>query len=240
MPKRALLITLFGLLVIAAGYRLVSRQATGPRAQSTGSGRPMRIVNDTGDVLRSMRDPRVMVEFTQPINYLGTDRWVLYDVADCEIHVFVEGDAQKRVKRLYWVQFEGYLPTVPHSYSYDSPTRVTLGPLEFFVDPWQSRSDAPYRRPGSDREHVFTLIRARGFKLPEELNSVRLVHLPDAEKRKELMIIYSEDLAPTGYTIAELEDGGKAAAQRPVIEKALRDRAIAGMKITRMGPRAYN
>ena len=28
---------------------------------------------------------------------------------------------------------------------------------------------------------------------------VRLVHLLDKEKRKELMIIYGEDLAPTGF-----------------------------------------
>jgi hypothetical protein len=39
---------------------------------------------------------------------------------------------------------------------------------------------------------------------------VRLVHLLDEEKRKELMIIYGEDLAPTGPTAGELSEGGKA------------------------------
>jgi hypothetical protein len=37
---------------------------------------------------------------------------------------------------------------------------------------------------------------------------VRLVHLLDAAKRKELMIIYAEALAPTGYTAANLKEGG--------------------------------
>jgi hypothetical protein len=55
--------------------------------------------------------------------------------------------------------------------------------------------------------------------------SVRLVHLLDEQKRKELMIIYSEDVAPTGLTAAELHEGGKAYDQWPAIEKNLVDRA---------------
>jgi hypothetical protein len=45
----------------------------------------------------------------QSLHY-AADRWVLYDIADCELHDFVDADAQKNVQRLYWVQFEGYIP----------------------------------------------------------------------------------------------------------------------------------
>ena len=54
---------------------------------------------------------------------------------------------------------------------------------------------------------------------------VRLVHLPDERKRKELMIIYGEDVASTGLTVAELPEGGKAYARWPAIEKDLVERA---------------
>jgi len=54
---------------------------------------------------------------------------------------------------------------------------------------------------------------------------VRLVHLPDERKRKELMIIYGEDVASTGLTVAELPEGGKAYARWPAIEKDLVARA---------------
>jgi len=30
---------------------------------------------------------------------------VLYGMADCELHAFVEADSQKNVERLYWIQF---------------------------------------------------------------------------------------------------------------------------------------
>ena len=42
------------------------------------------------------------------LEYLGSLEFVLYGVADAEQHLFaeIEGD---RVRRLLWVQFEGYL-----------------------------------------------------------------------------------------------------------------------------------
>jgi hypothetical protein len=54
---------------------------------------------------------------------------------------------------------------------------------------------------------------------------VRLVHLLDEQKRKELMIIYGEDLAAAGFSAAELSQGGKAFGQWPAIEKGLLERA---------------
>jgi hypothetical protein len=30
---------------------------------------------------------------------------------------------------------------------------------------------------------------------------LRLVHLPNEQKRKELMIIYGEDITPSGFTV---------------------------------------
>ena len=63
-------------------------------------------------------------------------------------------------------------------------------------------------------------MRAKGYQIPEAMY-VRLVHLLDKEKRKELMIIYGENLAPTGFTGAELSEGGKAHDRWPGIAGAL-------------------
>ena len=42
--------------------------------------------------------------------------------------------------------------------------------------------------------HIRKLIASRGYKMPANAMYVRLVHLLDEAKRKELMIIYGEDL----------------------------------------------
>jgi hypothetical protein len=187
------------------------------------TGPPERRVED--NVIISERNPKVRIELPKSIQYVGADRWVLYDMADCELHAFVEVDRQQKVERLYWVQFEGYLPTKPKlKHQYDSPRHATIGGWDFYVDTWTGTNEDKVTA-GSDTEHIEALIRAHGYKMPAGMMSVRLVHLLDEEKRKELMIIYGEDLSPTGFTAADLKEGGKAYDQWPAIEKGLIERA---------------
>jgi hypothetical protein len=178
-----------------------------------------------GNVITSERDPAVRIELPKAARYVGPDRWVLYDIADCELHAFVEADAQNNVQRLYWVQFEGYLPSRPDlHHTYDSPKHATVGGMDFYVDTWVRTKDAS-TESGSDREHIEALVRAKGYRMPEAMMYVRLVHLLDSEKRKELMIIYGEDLAPTGFTASELSEGGKAHGRWQGIADAMLERA---------------
>ena len=188
-----------------------------------------------GNIIVSARDPEMQIQLPQQVQYVGADRWVLYGIADCDLHAFVEADWKRNVQRLYWVQFEGYVPSRPElKHQYDSPWHTTIGAMDFYVDTWVRASDEKIR-PGSDREHIEALIRNKGYKIPAGMMYVRLVHLLDEQKRKELMIVYGEDLAPTGLTTADLSKGGNAYDQWPAIEKSLVERAEA--KITLEGPR---
>jgi hypothetical protein len=54
---------------------------------------------------------------------------------------------------------------------------------------------------------------------------VRLLHLLDEAKRKELMIIYGENLEPTSFSAVDLNKGGKAYDQLPALGKGLIERA---------------
>jgi hypothetical protein len=189
-------------------------------AQTTG---PERKVE--GNAISSERDPKVRIRLPESVQYIGADRWVLYEIADCELHAFVDADARKNVQRLYWIQFEGYLPTKPDlAHTYDSPRHTSIGGLDFYVDTW-TRADGEETRAGSDREHIESLIRSKGYKMPAGMMYVRLVHLLDEKKRQELMIIYGEDLAPTGFAAADLQEKGKAYHQWPAIDKGLVERA---------------
>ena len=178
------------------------------------------------NVITSERDPNVRIRLPTSVQYVGADRWVLYAIADCELHAFVDADEHKTVQRLYWVQFEGYLPAKPElKYGYDSPRHATIGGMDFYVDTWV-RASAPETKPDSDGAHVRALIRAKGYTSPAGMMYVRLVHLLDDQKRKELMIIYGEDLASTGFSAADLARGGKAYDRWPAVEKGLIERAI--------------
>src|SRR5437660_6627702 len=178
-----------------------------------------------GNVITSEREPKVRIQLPKSVQYIGADRWALYDIADCELHAFVEADGQKNVERLCWIQFEVYLPTEPGlKHAYDAPRHAQIGGLDFYVDTWVRPIDATTEQ-GSDRDHIETLIRGKGYKMPAGMMYVRLVHLLDEQKRKELMIIYGEDLSDTGYTAADLRSAGKAYARWPTIERDLVARA---------------
>lgn len=193
--------------------------------------RPERRVE--GNVVTSERDPKVKIRLPKSAQYVGADRFVLYDIADCELHAFVDADEHKNVRRLYWVQFEGYLPTRPELlHTYDSPRHASLGGMDFFVDTWVRAKDEPTRQ-GSDLEHIAELISGKGYHMPDGMMSVRLVNLFD-EKRKELMIIYAEDLAPTGLTPKEFQQSGKNSSRWPGIEKDLIERAKSSIAIERI------
>src|SRR4029077_1789187 len=172
----------------------------------------------------SEREPKVRIELPKSVQYVGADRWLLYDIADCELYGFIETDSQRKVAQLYWIQFEGYVSTRRElKHQYDSTRRATLGGLEFIVDTSIRGKDD--KMASSDREHLKALIEAKGYTLPENMMSVRLVHLLNEQKRRELMIIYGEDLAPTGFTAGDLQKGGKGHDEWPTIEKGLIERA---------------
>lgn len=182
-------------------------------------GPPVRTVQ--GNAVVSARDPKVRIKVPKTAQYVGADRWILYDIADCELHVFVDADANNNVQHLYWVQFESYVPTRPElAHTYDSPRHATLGGMDFYVDTWVRPTDGE-TTPGSDWEHVKTLLRHKNFHLPAGMMSVRLVHLLDSTKRKELMIIYAEDVLPTGFTAPQLADGGAEHGRWPAIADRL-------------------
>lgn len=201
------------LLIAAFLFRFAFYAQTAPDRQVSGA------------AISSTHDPHVQIHLPEATQYVGADRFVLYGIADCELHAFVEADPQKNIQRLYWIQFENYLPSKPDLvHTYDSPRHTTIGGLDFFVDTWP-RADGEKTNPGSDREHIEALIRGKGYKMPAGMMYVRLVHLLDEKKRKELMIIYGEDLAPTGFAAADLEESGKSRDRWPTLEAGLIERA---------------
>ncbi len=173
----------------------------------------------------STRDPNIRISIPASARYVGADRWVLYGVADCEVHVFVNADEKKIIQSFYWVQFEGYLPEKPNQrYDYAKDSKRVIDGLEFHLKArFGPTSEKP--EPGSDLEHVLKLVSAGGYKLPPDTMNVRLVYLPDASHRKELMVIYGEDMASTGFSSTNLMVSEKIRPEWAGIADALIERA---------------
>src|SRR5688572_19750899 len=79
-----------------------------------------------GQILTSPELPKLQLKFAKPFKYAGGHTFILYDVARAEQHFFVDADKNGNVSRFYWVQFEGYLPSNTHRYTYRSPKTVNI------------------------------------------------------------------------------------------------------------------
>lgn len=191
---------------------------------------PSRTVS--GQVLTSTELPAVRLKFDKEFKYAGNQSFVLYDVANAEQHFFVDADKNGRIRRLYWIQFEGYLPNNTHTYDYKSTKIVNLGGLEFIADAYARNAKASPSRPNSDGSRARAFLESKGYRMgSDETLSQRLVYLVDEAKRNELMIIYLEDLSPLGFTATDLAPGGKAAGQWERVAKDLLKRATKNMQV---------
>src|SRR5262245_17242190 len=118
---------------------------------------PSRTVKD--NVLNSTEKPGIRIKFDKAFKYLGAQSFILYGVATAEQHFFADADDKNRISRLYWIQFEGYLPSNTHTYRYQSKTKAKLGQFEFFAD-------AAARKPGPPSGPILTAPSSWGSSKP--------------------------------------------------------------------------
>lgn len=190
-------------------------------ALATGAGAVEPRLRASGARVESF-EPPARIDVPAAAHYLGNRRWVLYGYADCDLHLYVQKDARGVVERLYWIQSEGYIPSRPeltHAGDYAKSRLLTVDGLDFHLDTWGRALSAP-APADSDLEQVEQLIAAANLRLPENMAFVRLVHLPDAAQRKELMLIYAERAA----TEAEPDDGVIARMRKAMTVERLPER----------------
>jgi hypothetical protein len=227
---------IFGMIVALLIFGVSSKTlcARSTSSSPTTSPGPPQVRTVKGQVLTSTEMPAIRIKFSKPFKYVGTQSFILYDVARAEQHFFVDADKQGRVKRMYWVQFEGYLPNNNHAYRYKVNESVNVGGFDFIADAYARNIKVNPGRPDSDGSRARAFLETKGYRMAsDDIMSQRLVHLIDEAKRHELMIIYIEDLSGMGLTAADLAEKGRAAAQWGTISKGLLGRAVRGMTVLR-------
>ena len=187
----------------------------------------------------SRRDPAIKIKVPDSFHYVGAERFFLFQpklgkTERAELFAFVDSRDGHHVRKYIWIQFEEYLPDHPDLHmTYGSPRHANIGGLDFYEDEGVG-SAAKTPKPASDTEHFYSLLGRHGYQRTD-LRWVRLVHLPDSTKRKELMIIYAESLTGTGYTAAQLGKGGAEYSKWPAMDDALRRRAEQSISIAVTG-----
>ena len=200
-------------------------------AQAT-TDKPLRTVKNQTLISREL--PAATLKFGKDFKYVGGHQFILYNVAHAEQHFFVNAGKDGLIKRMYWVQFEGYLPDNRNSYTYKGTKSVDIGGFDFIADTYARNIRASPGRPDSDGAMGRNFLAQNGYRLAsDEIISQRFLHYIGEDKRNEIMIIYLEDMSVLGLTSKDVAAGGKAAGEFGKISEDLLARAIKDLKITR-------
>ena len=193
----------------------------------------MPFIQRTGEatILRSEKLPAITIQIDPEFKYVGSTSFILYEIARAEQHHFVVADAERRVLRQLWFQFEGYLENNSRTYKYSGMERLDLNGFEFLHDAHSMNIEEAYQeRPASDFVRVVDFLRDKGYLLAGDIMFHRMVWL-DPDLRNELMIIYWETLDGTGYHLADLAENDPAAAEWTALSQALQERSLSSFKI---------
>jgi hypothetical protein len=164
-------------------------------AQSPAKTESNRIRRVKGHVLISTYLPSIRVRLDKRLKYVGSQKFILYQRAQVEQHFFLDADKQGHLKRMYMVQFEGYLPNINGTYDYPPTKTVDLGGQTYIVNAESipNVSAVLKQDPQSDVARAASFLESKGYRVTESIVFQRFVRLVDEAKRNEFILVYIED-----------------------------------------------
>jgi len=182
------------------------------------------------NVLTSSALPRIKLKIADDLHYLGRVKFMLYGVADVDLFIFVSASTGKQMDRIFLVQFEGYLDTNAHTYTYPATHTVTLNGHDYIHDTFVNPSAAEFENPESDSAQTMNYILEHGYTLPADFISARLVRLLD-NSRKEILFSFVEDLANFGHTAADISHDSRLLRAYSTLENQVLEHALAAFEV---------
>jgi hypothetical protein len=217
----AMVVAATGLLIVVATF------AYGADGTSANAVRYVR-----GRRIFSEQSPMVELSVRKGYRFIGTQKVNLYGLAEAEQYVFARQGRDHTVESFYWIQFEHFLPSNDRTYNYSSKNTSQIGDLHFVynVGSWPDYAAEMAGNPASDGAAIERLLEKQHLSFPHRAAHVRMFHLPSADHRSELMIIYGEAL-PQNSAIPVRQKGLDLGTESPASAHLLLEHARQGLVI---------
>lgn len=146
------------------------------------------------NILNSSDLPKIRLKFNKKFKFAGSHEFVLYDRAKAEQYFFVVAE-DKKIKRMFMLQFEGFLPKIDAKYDYNEPNTIDFGGLKYFSNTEfiPNVEQALNAVPDSDIARAAKFLQDKGFTLMKSLVFQRFVRVVDESKRNEFIMLYIEE-----------------------------------------------
>jgi uncharacterized protein (TIGR02246 family) len=177
--------------------------------------------------------PPVRIEVNKKLPHVGSLTFVLKKVAEVERVVFAHPRDGGRVRAMFVAQFESILPGVKGGYSFEvtNPTRLGKHDYQTSVG-FFNFAQAAAANPGAEADHTKGFLAKHRLDVgKDDFLVARYARVTDKSGRQELILFYYENLADLGATRADLDPGGRRAADRDKVFRDFAARALAGFKV---------
>ncbi len=188
------------------------------------------------NVIVSRATPSLAIDVTKDFTYIGRHSIKISDVAAGERLVFADMQAGK-AKRLFIIQFEGFLPGIDNEYRYNLTTSPVVAGYPFRSNAYAfdfAKSIAD--NPGLESAATASFLSEKGITTPQQLMMWRSLTVVSDEKRKEMIVFYMEDLSVSNMTLKDVYDPitDKDNPAWTALQPALEQRANASYRLARL------
>jgi hypothetical protein len=191
-------IFVFSIIIIG----LISQPLYGKRV---GDERPHRVVK--GRELTSTDFPSLRLRVDKSFRYLGKFSFTVANMSSGERYIFAQVQG-RRVRKLFIVQFEAILPDSSETYNYSFADALTIGGHKFKQNTFAFDAREALKKSPPDEGALTTrFLRKKGFVTENEIMAARLVNVPDAERKHEMILFYMENVSDTGHALKDFYSG---------------------------------
>jgi hypothetical protein len=185
---------------------------------------------DRGTITSPSR-PAITVRVARGFAYAGCFPLEFPQVARGARYVFLDADGP-RLRRLFVLQFEEFLPGVDHVYRYDMTSAEDIGGHRFRHNTWAYSNAASAADPNEGTLLAAFLVQ-RGYEVPDVWMMSRFLTLGGEDRKSELILFYLEPAA-AGTRLADLYKGEEPTpawqALRPALAQRSREAFSIGAK----------
>ena len=151
--------------------------------------------------------------------YLGHKDIIIKNIAKATMIIFLTFDDEKNIIKYFLIQLEEFLSNNTSTYNY-RPTETEIhGEYEFVMNNFCfDIIENAENEPKSDSAQLIDFCLDSGYKMPQVIMNHRLIYLPDKERRREILVIYAEDISLYNMIYEELYN--EETGFTPLFEKA--------------------
>ena len=169
-----------------------------------------------GRTIVSEKFPKVQLTIGRGFLFVGKQQLNLHGNAEAEQYVFARPGRENIAKQFLLIQFEHFLATNNFTYDYASMPTTQMGnlPVNYDVKSLPDLGALLLEDKGSDGAAMVQLLAKRHISLPHNTAMVRMFHVPSADRRTELMILYGEAL-PRDFAVPVRKSGDSMDKESP-------------------------